>query len=160
MSRLWKCTLCHSIFKVQEGPAMAVFNAGGLLSGTVTCGTCGAKYIIQDIYAGKYDVPSEERYNLIIVVHDVEPVDRDAFLSLLFERFHVQNGDQIPCIVYQNTDARYQDKIFIQVTTLGMLTFRRDSLELDDGFTRFLPFELMEGKIRISGHLVMMRGKR
>jgi DNA-directed RNA polymerase subunit M/transcription elongation factor TFIIS len=56
---LWRCSQCGTTLEKREGIAMAVFKAGGLLEGNVTCDVCGAKYRMQDVYAGKFDFPKE-----------------------------------------------------------------------------------------------------
>lgn len=53
---LWRCPQCGSTLEKRDGVSAAVLKAGGELAGTVTCGQCGAKYPLHDIYAGKYDV--------------------------------------------------------------------------------------------------------
>jgi|WetSurMetagenome_2_1015567.scaffolds.fasta_scaffold1866580_2 hypothetical protein len=54
MNNFWQCVQCKSSLEKHDGSSMAVFKEGGLLEGTVTCGKCGAKYKLQDVYAGKY----------------------------------------------------------------------------------------------------------
>lgn len=53
---LWQCPQCGSTLEKHGGGAAAVLKAGGELMGTVTCGQCGAKYSLGEIYGGKYDV--------------------------------------------------------------------------------------------------------
>jgi hypothetical protein len=53
---LWRCPKCRTTLEKREGAAALVIKAGGELVGMVTCGQCGEKYSLQDIYTGKYDI--------------------------------------------------------------------------------------------------------
>ncbi len=59
MNMLWRCSQCGTTLEKQKGPALAVFKAGGLLEGNVTCSVCGANYRMQDVYAGRFDIPKD-----------------------------------------------------------------------------------------------------
>jgi transcription elongation factor Elf1 len=57
MSDYWKCPKCGAILK--KGLA-GVISRYASVSGTATCGECGAKFSQQDVYDGKYDVSRDD----------------------------------------------------------------------------------------------------
>jgi transcription elongation factor Elf1 len=59
MNMLWRCSQCGTTLEKKKGSALAVFKTGGLLDGNVTCGVCGAIYRMQDVYAGRFDIPKD-----------------------------------------------------------------------------------------------------
>jgi hypothetical protein len=160
MNKYWQCAQCKSTLEKKEGLAMTAFMHGTSLQGMITCGICGAKYNMQDVYGGKYDIPEGTPYDFVVAVCDPEPEDKDALLVSLLERFHIRIADYAQGIVYQQAEAGSVDAIFVGVVTRGLSYFRKRALDLDDDSIRYQPFELTQGRTTIGGHFFMMRGKR
>ena len=106
------------------------------------------------------DVAGSTQYDLIVVICEIAPADKDAFLVSLLDHFHVPLGTNAQCVVYQHPDARTLDKVFPNAIAYGLTSLRRRSLELDDGSVKYQQFELPQNSIIIGGHVFMMCGKR
>ena len=106
------------------------------------------------------DVAGGTQYDLILVICEIDPADKDAFLISLLDHFHVPLGTNAQGVVYQHPDARTLDKVFPNAIAYGLASLRRRSLELDDGSVKYQQFELPQGSITIGGHAFMMCGKR
>lgn len=65
-SKFWVCSKCGIKLEKRGGAAMALFEAGGSLDGTVTCGVCGAKYSLHDVYAGMELCKKVDTENVLI----------------------------------------------------------------------------------------------
>ena len=139
---------------------MAVFEAGGSLEGTVTCGVCGAKHSLRDVYAGKFDVAGGTQYDLIVAICDTDPTDKDAYLASLLNILQIQLSTSAQGVVKQHPDARTLDKVFPYAMSYAMTYFRRMSLELDDKSVKYMQFEYPQGSLRIGGYVFWMCGKR
>jgi len=106
------------------------------------------------------DVAGGTQYDLIVVICEIAPADKDAFLVSLLNHFHVPLGTNAQGVVYQHPDARTLDKVFPNAIAYGSTSLRRRSLELDDGSVKYQQFVLPQGSIIIGGHVFMMCGKR
>jgi hypothetical protein len=119
------------------------------------------------IYDGRPTAQSNQRsdvagtqYDLIVVICEIAPADKNAFLVSLLDHFHVPLGTNAQGVVYQHPDARTLDKVFPNAIAYGLTLLRQRSLELDDGSVKVQQFELPQGSIRIGGYVFMMCGKR
>jgi len=106
------------------------------------------------------DVAGGTQYDLIVVICEIAPADKDAFLVSLLDHFHILLGTDAQGIVYQHPDARTLDKAFPNAIAYGLTSLRRRSQELDEGSVKVQQFELPQDSLMIAGHLFMMCGKR
>ena len=158
-SKFWKCSQCGSTLEKQSGAAMAVFEAGGSVAGTVTCGVCGAKHSLNDVYAGKFDVTLGTQYDLVLLICDTEPADRDAYLATILHILNLPLSANAQGVLKQHPDARDRDKIFPYAMTCALDHYRRMSMDLDDKSVKLMAFEYPQGQLKIGGTAYWMRGK-
>ncbi len=159
-SKFWMCSQCGSKLEKRGGAAMAVFEAGGSLDGTVTCGVCGAKYSLHDVYAGKFDVANGVQYDLLMVICDIDPTDKDAYLASLLNILRIPLSTNAQGVVKQHPDARILDKVFPYAMSYAVTYYRRISLEIDDKSVKYMQFEYPQGTLNIGGYAFWMCGKR
>lgn len=159
-SKIWRCPNCGSTLEKHMDKARLLLEAGAEVTGNVTCGICGARYSMQDVYSGKYDVPTENPPDLILIVCDHNLENRDVFIDSFFQNIRISFGPSTAIAVQPHTNAKEFDKIFPYAIAYGLNSLRRRSLDLIDDRIRYQQFEVDQGPMKIGGYVFLMYGKK
>jgi hypothetical protein len=120
---------------------------------------CGAKHSLQDVYAGKFDVTDGTQYDFVLLMCDIEPADKDAYLATILHILNLPLSANAQGMVKLHPDARNRDKIFPTAMNYALDYFRRNSSDLDDNSIKYMAFEYPQGHLQIGGTAYWMRGK-
>ena len=105
------------------------------------------------------DVAVGPQYDLVLVICDINPTDKDAYLASLLNILRIPLSANAQGVIKQHPDARTLDKVFPHAMTYALTFISRMSLELDDDSIRYKQFEYPQGQLKIGGYVFWMCGK-
>lgn len=120
----------------------------------------GLKRSLPEEHSRKSDVAVGTQYDLVMVVCDIDPPDRNAYLLSILNILQISTSTNAQGVIKQHPDARILDKVFPYSMAYALTHFRRISLELDDNSIRYMQFEYPQNSKTIGGHVFWMRGKK
>jgi len=131
---IWKCPSCGVVLQMSEMASVFRDNlhGGGVLMGTVTCGSCSKAFPAADVYSGKYAVgKSPSLSHLLVFRQGPKPDDTGWYISELVKGLFLKVDGQTK-IQFMTTETLDDTFCLMAAMTAGVSSAQLEKARLQN----------------------------